>query len=240
MIYKTIKDLPEDMRPQEKLIKYGAQVLSNAELLALIIRTGSKKESSLAVAQKVVDLGQKFSEGIEDDEGYYGIKFLVNSTIEDLTRIEGIGASKAAMILAAVELGRRVVRGSQVQREKITDTSKLPNIVMDEMRYLEEEHFKIAILNTKKELEYLETISIGSLDKTLVEPREVFLRAIKRNAHTIILLHNHPSGDSRPSNQDVKLTKILSESGDLLGIRVIDHIIIGDGEYFSFLKEGIL
>lgn len=238
MNYKKVKDLPLDMRPQEKLLEHGAQRLSNAELIALVIRTGSQNKSSIGVAQDIIDLGLSKTRSTDED-GYYGLKFLVNASVEDLTEIEGIGISKAVMILASVELGRRISRGSAEKREKITDTSKLPNIVMDEMRHYQEEHFKIAILNTKKELEYIETISIGSLDRAIVEPREVFYKAIKRKAHTIILLHNHPSGDPTPSLEDIEITKRLKEIGDLLSIPVIDHIVIGDGKYFSFLREGI-
>lgn len=238
MIYKKVKDLPKDMRPQEKLLEHGADKLSNAELIALVIRTGSQKKSSIAVAQEVVDLGLSKSKSYDQD-GYYGLKFLVNASVEDLMEVEGIGVSKAVMILAAVELGRRISSGAKEKKERITDTSKLPNIVMDEMRHYQEEHFKIAILNTKKELEYLETVSIGSLDRAIVEPREVFYKAIKRKAHTIILLHNHPSGDPSPSSQDIEITKRLKEIGDIISIPVIDHIIIGDGIYFSFLREGI-
>ncbi len=239
MIYNKMKELPIDMRPQEKILRHGPEVLSNSELIALLIRSGTKENSALAVAQQLIDLGQKFSKCNGEDE-YYGLKFLVNATCEDLTSISGIGEIKACKIMAAIELGRRAYRDQKISREKITDTTRIPNIVMDEMRYLSEEHFRVAILNTKKELEYIETISIGSLDKTIVEPREVFLKSIKRNAHTIILLHNHPSGDPKPSNQDINITKKLVSAGELLGINVIDHIIIGDGKYFSFLEEGIM
>lgn len=239
MVYNKISELPVDMRPQEKLLKHGPEILSNSELIALLIRSGTKEHSSIAVAQQLIDLGQKSSKEMGDDE-YYGLKFLVNATVEDLTKVQGIGEVKACKIMAAIELGRRAYRNEKVYREKITDTTRIPNIVMDEMRYLNEEHFRIAILNTKKELEYIETISMGSLDKTVVEPREVFLKSIKRNAHTIILIHNHPSGDPQPSRADIDITKKLVASGDLLGIGVIDHIIIGDGVYFSFLEEGLL
>lgn len=238
-MYRRIEDLPEDMRPQEKLVKHGPEVLSNAELIALIIRVGSKKKSSISIAQDLINLGCS-SHKEENKKEFYGLKFLASSTIEDLIQVDGIGVSKASMILAAVELGRRTYRDKNFVKEKITDTTILPNIVMDEMRFLGEEHFKIAILNTKKELEYIENISIGSINQTVVEPREVFQKAIKRNAHTIILLHNHPSGNPRPSPQDLQLTRRLVEAGDIMGISVIDHIIIGDGNYYSFLEEGYI
>lgn len=236
MYKKKIKDLPADMRPQEKLLLHGPKILSNAELLALIIRTGHKSESSLEVAQNLLDQGRSLANTHDE---YFGLKFLVNASVEDLMEVTGVGESKACMIQAAIELGRRTFRDSAFTKEKINETSILPNIVMNDMRYLTEEEFRIAILNTKKELEYLELISRGSIDKTIVEPRDVFQKALRRNAHTIILLHNHPSGDPRPSIQDVNITERLKSAGDLIGIEVIDHIIIGDGIYYSFLEEGI-
>lgn len=234
-----MKDLPEDARPQEKLLAYGPTSLSNAELIALIIRTGTKENNSISLAQKLLEKGNdNDNKGASRNLEYFGLKFLANATLEEITEVKGIGKSKAAMILAAIELAKRISKSS-VDLTKLNTTDKLPYMVMDDMRNLEKEHFKIAILNTKKELSYLETITVGSIDKTIVEPREVFSIAIKRNAHTLILLHNHPSGDPKPSVQDIEITKTLKEAGSLLNIPVIDHIIIGDGRYFSFLEEGI-
>lgn len=239
-MYKIrMKDLPEDARPQEKLLAYGPTSLSNAELIALIIRTGTKENNSISLAQKLLEKGNdNDNKGASRNLEYFGLKFLANATLEEITEVKGIGKSKAAMILAAIELAKRISKSS-VDLTKLNTTDKLPYMVMDDMRNLEKEHFKIAILNTKKELSYLETITVGSIDKTIVEPREVFSIAIKRNAHTLILLHNHPSGDPKPSVQDIEITKTLKEAGSLLNIPVIDHIIIGDGRYFSFLEEGI-
>lgn len=239
-MYKIrMKDLPEDARPQEKLLAYGPTSLSNAELIALIIRTGTKENNSISLAQKLLEKGNdNDNKGASRNLEYFGLKFLANATLEEITEVKGIGKSKAAMILAAIELAKRISKSS-VDLTKLNTTDKLPYMVMDDMRNLEKEHFKIAILNTKKELSYLETITVGSIDKTIVEPREVFSIAIKRNAHTLILLHNHPSGDPKPSIQDIEITKTLKEAGLLLNIPVIDHIIIGDGRYFSFLEEGI-
>lgn len=239
-MYKIrMKDLPEDARPQEKLLAYGPTSLSNAELIALIIRTGTKENNSISLAQKLLEKGNdNDNKGASRKLEYFGLKFLANATLEEITEVKGIGKSKAAMILAAIELAKRISKSS-VDLKKLNTTDKLPYMVMDDMRNLEKEHFKIAILNTKKELSYLETITVGSIDKTIVEPREVFSIAIKRNAHTLILLHNHPSGDPKPSIQDIEITKTLKEAGLLLNIPVIDHIIIGDGRYFSFLEEGI-
>lgn len=236
---KKVMDLPEDMRPQEKLIKFGAETLSNAELIALIIRTGTRSENSIDVSQNLIDIGQKNSQAFNDEAETYGLKFLKNASPEELMSVPGIGVSKACMILAAIELGKRVYKKERVIKEKITSPDKLAPLIMEELRFLPEEHFFIATLNTKKEMEYLEEISVGSIDKTLVEIRDVFIKALKRNAHTIILIHNHPSGDPHPSRQDRVLTERIKKAGDILGLQVIDHIIIGDGIYFSFLEEGI-
>lgn len=236
---KKVLDLPEDMRPQEKLIKFGVHTLSNAELIALIIRTGTRSENSISVAQNLIDIGQKNSRAFDDEKENYGLKFLKNASLEELMQVEGIGVSKACMISAAIELGKRVHEKDRVTKEKISSPKILANFVMEDLRFLPEEHFYIATLNTKKQMEYLEEISIGSIDKTLAEIRDIFIKALKRNAHTIILVHNHPSGDPKPSNMDKDLTEKVKKAGEILGIKVVDHIIIGDGVYFSFLEEGI-
>lgn len=239
--YIKIKDLPKDIRPQEKLIKYGSEFLTNAELLALIIRTGNSgkdKRNVVNLAQDIIDVA--ITNVSEELDNYYGLKFLATASVDDLKKVKGVGEAKAAMIIAAIELGRRVYRNTNVSKEQIISPDILPNIVMDQMRFMQEEHFQIAILNTKKELESIEEITCGSIDKTIVEPRDVFKRALRKNAHSIVLLHNHPSGDPRPSKQDINITKRLVECGELIGIEVIDHIIIGDNKYTSLLEEGYM
>ena len=226
-----INDLPVDDRPQEKLTKLGISSLSNAELLALIIRTGTKSENSVVISQKILNLG--INKNIDED----GIGFLGIAELEDLMEVDGVGIAKASMIIAAVELGRRLSSRKVFSGVKVVNPNIIASVVMDEMRDLDIEVFKIAILNTKKELEYIESISSGTLDMTVVHPREVFKVAIKKNAHTIILIHNHPSGDTTPSSEDIKLTRRLCEVGKLIGIDVIDHLIIGDGEFYSFLEN---
>ena len=226
-----INDLPVDDRPQEKLTKLGISSLSNAELLALIIRTGTKSENSVVISQKILNLG--INKNIDED----GIGFLGIAELEDLMEVDGVGIAKASMIIAAVELGRRLSSRKVFSGVKVVNPNIIASVVMDEMRDLDIEVFKIAILNTKKELEFIENISSGTLDMTVVHPREVFKMAIKKNAHTIILIHNHPSGDTTPSSEDIKLTRRLCEVGKLIGIDVIDHLIIGDGEFYSFLEN---
>ncbi|MGB9678710.1 MAG: RadC family protein [Thermoanaerobacteraceae bacterium] len=220
-----IKDLPEDERPRERLIKYGADVLSNAELIAIILGTGTKSESAILLAQRL----------IKDDRG---IKFIIDSGVERLSSIKGIGIAKAVKLKAALELGRRLMAYSSNYNFTIKSPEDVINLVMDDMRYLNKEHFKIIMLNTKNRVIAIETISVGSLNSSIVHPREVFKAAIERASSSIILVHNHPSGDPTPSKEDLDVTKRLFEGGNILGIKVLDHIIIGDGKGISFKEKG--
>lgn len=230
----TIKEMPEDERPQEKLIKFGPNYLSNAELLALIIRTGNKKgDSSIDTATNVL-------RSLRSENDLDGLSSLKNANFFDLMKVEGIGEAKAAMIIAAVQLGIRLSVSSTGTKIRVTSPSIAANYVLSQMSVLEEEHFRIMTLNTKKEINFIREISKGTLDMTLVHTREVFRAAISDNAHSIILLHNHPTGDPSPSREDIKLTKDLLEASKIIGIDILDHIIIGDNRYFSFLEEGIL
>lgn len=223
----TIKKMPENERPREKLMRYGSKTLSNSELIAILIRTGSKKQSALELANILLSHHEK------------GIRFLANCTVEELSKIKGIGKSKACQIIAAVELGNRLSRSSLEIKKRIKSPKDVTDIFINDMRFLEKEHFKVVFLNTKNEIITFETISIGSLNASIVHPREVFNRAIKKSSASIILLHNHPSGNPEPSKEDVNITKRLTEAGHIIGIEVLDHIIIGDGSYYS-LKENSL
>ena len=194
----TIKEMPEDERPQEKLIKFGPDYLSNAELLALIIRTGSRKGDS------AIDTATKVLRSLRSANDSNGLNSLKNASLSNLMEVDGIGEAKAAMSV------------------------------------LEQEHFRIMTLNTKKEINFIREISKGTINMTIVHSREVFRAAISDNAHSIILLHNHPTGDPSPSKEDIKLTKNLLEASKIIGIDILDHIIIGDNKYFSFLEEGLL
>ncbi|WBW50562.1 DNA repair protein RadC [Peptoniphilus equinus] len=232
-----LKDMPEEDRPQEKLLKLGAEALSNAELLALIIRTGSANKTVVELAQEVLNLSSR-----PDAEGRerHGLFALRDITLPELLRVKGIGLSKACMIKAAVSLGDRMAHESIFTKAQITSPKDIARYVRHDMSALKVEEFRIAILNTKKELELLKTISKGSLDCTVVHPREVFQAAVAHGAHTIILLHNHPSADPTPSREDRILTRRMVECGKLLGIEVVDHVIIAGGSYYSFSEHGDL
>ncbi|OFO62063.1 hypothetical protein HMPREF3023_01645 [Peptoniphilus sp. HMSC075B08] len=230
----TIKEMPEDERPQEKLIKFGPDYLSNAELLALIIRTGNRKGDS------AIDTATKVLRSLRTANDSNGLNSLKNANLSNLMEVDGIGEAKAAMILAAVQLGIRLAVSSNGTKIRVTSPSIAANYVLSEMSVLEQEHFRIMTLNTKKEINFIREISKGTINMTIVHAREVFRAAISDNAHSIILLHNHPTGDPSPSKEDIGLTKNLMEASKIIGIDILDHIIIGDNRYFSFLEEGLL
>ena len=218
----TIKEMPEDERPQEKLIKFGPDYLSNAELLALIIRTGNRKGDS------AIDTATKVLRSLRTANDSNGLNSLKNANLSNLMEVDGIGEAKAAMILAAVQLGIRLAVSSNGTKIRVTSPSIAANYVLSEMSVLEQEHFRIMTLNTKKEINFIREISKGTINMTIVHAREVFRAAISDNAHSIILLHNHPTGDPSPSKEDIGLTKNLIEASKIIGIDILDHIIIGD------------
>ena len=222
-----IRELPEEERPRERLLAFGAQALSAGELLAILIGSGSRRESALELAAMLLSR-----------EG--GIAFLADCLPEELAGIRGIGNAKAARILAGIELGKRL---AQRRREKppagMDCALQAAQLLMPDMRYLKKEHFRTVLLNVKNQVISVETIAVGGLSSAVVHPREVFMPAVRKSAGSILLAHNHPSGDPRPSSSDVELTKRLMEAGELLGIPVVDHIVIGDGKYVS-LKEAFL
>lgn len=224
-----IHDLPTSERPRERLLNNGAHVLSNAELFAILLSTGTKEKSAVALAETILTYAQE------------GLRFFTDCTVEELSKIKGIGLAKSAKIIAAVELGKRIALSSKVNNySKIKSPDDVSNIIMENMRYLKKEYFSILLLNTKNEVISLENISIGNLNSSIVHPREVFVKAIKRSSSSIILAHNHPSGDPKPSNEDIQITRRLVEAGKLIGIAVLDHIIIGDGVYCSLKEEHLM
>ncbi|QSZ27870.1 DNA repair protein RadC [Aceticella autotrophica] len=221
----TIKDLPEDDRPRERLIKYGSGVLSNAELIAIIIGTGNKDESAILLSQRLIGEGR-------------GLKYIMDTGVERLSETKGIGKAKAAKLKAALELGRRIALSGYNESIAVKKPDDIIGFMMDEMRYLKKEYFKVVMLNVKNKIIAVDTISIGSLNSSIVHPREVFKAAIERTASSLILVHNHPSGDPSPSNEDIEVSKRITQSGNILGIKVLDHIIIGDGIGISLKEKG--
>jgi DNA repair protein RadC len=226
---KTLKimDLPETERPREKLLRYGAQTLSNAELLAVILRTGSSDENILNLSNRILR-----------DAG--GLNGLLNSCSDDLMNLKGIGAAKASQLLAIGEMLKRFKSFQSGEQYKISQPKDAADYVMNHMRYLKQEYLKVIMLNTKNIVIHVKDVSVGSLNSSIVHPREVFCEAIKKSSASIIICHNHPSGDPTPSSEDINLTSRIKECGKLLGIELLDHIIIGDGCYISLKEKAIL
>lgn len=227
MQYLTLKELPSELRPRERLLSVGAVSLSNIELLAILLRTGTRQSSAVDLA------GQLFAH-FKDWAG------LLDATVEELAAVKGIGSVKAVQIKAALEIGRRLALMPAVKRTTIQSPDDAALLMMENMRHLDREHFKALLLNTKNQVLAVETISIGTLNSSVVHPRELFKVAIKKSCANIILVHNHPSGDPTPSREDIDITRRLQEGGEILGISVLDHLIIGDNKFVSLKSKGII
>jgi len=223
----TIKDMPADLRPRERLLREGAQSLTDAELLAILLRTGTSAGTVLDLATVVLT-------------HFNGLRGLVHASVEELGEIKGVGPAKAAQIKAALELGKRVATNTPEERAVIKTPEDAAGLVMEEMRHLDREHFRVLLLNAKNQVIGQEVISIGTLNSSTVHPRELFKNAIKRSAAAIILIHNHPSGDPSPSREDIEVTRRLIEVGHIIGIEVLDHLIIGDNKFNSFKAKGLM
>lgn len=223
----TIKEMALELRPRERLSAHGAQSLSDAELLAIMLRSGTAAATAIDLANQLLT-------------GFGGLRGLMDVGIDELQGVRGVGLAKAAQVKAAVELGRRAACRPGASRPVVRTPEEAAGLVMEEMRYLDREHFRALVLNTKNHVLAVDKISVGTLNSSAVHPRELFKNAIRRSAAAVVLLHNHPSGDPTPSPQDVDLTKRLVEAGEIIGIPVLDHIIIGDNRFTSFKAEGLL
>lgn len=223
----TLKDVPKEERPRERLLKHGAKNVSNQELLAILLVSGTREETVLQLAKRIL-------------MHFEGIKLLSEATIEELTAIKGIGIAKGVQLLAAIELGKRMSNVKQKEEYFIRSPEDGANYVMEDMRNLKQEHFVALFLNTKNQVIHRKTIFIGSLNSSIVHPREVFREAVRRSAASIICIHNHPSGDPTPSKEDIYVTKRLVESGKMMGIEVLDHIIIGNRRFVSLKEKGYI
>jgi len=223
----TIKELPPQMRPRERLMQEGADVLSDSELLAILLRTGTRSATAVDLASYML---AKFG----------GLRALVDASVEELSAIKGVGPAKAVQVKAALELAKRLAAVSAGKRPLIKSPEDVAKLAMEKLRHLDREHFMALLLNTRHEVLYSETVSIGTLNSSTVHPRELFKSAIKRSAAALILLHNHPSGDPTPSKEDIEVTRRLEKAGGIIGIEVLDHVIIGDNRYTSFKAEGLI
>lgn len=226
----TMKELSEDERPYEKCLNYGAGALSDAELLAVLLRNGTKGMNSLEMARTILHSS-------EPDEGILNIHQL---TLEKLRTIKGIGMVKAIQILCLSELTKRLAKASAKEGLIFSLPSTIAEYYMEDMRHQKQEELKLLMLNTKSKLVGESNISKGTVNESMISPRELFIEALEKNAVSIILLHNHPSGDPTPSKSDILATKRVKEAGELIGIQLLDHIIIGNNCYVSFAEEKLL
>ncbi|NLZ48515.1 MAG: DNA repair protein RadC [Clostridiales bacterium] len=222
-----IMDLPLNERPRERLFRYGPENLSNSELLAIILRSGSKGENIIELCNRIL---------IETG----GLNGLLTSNAQDFMKLKGIKKAKAAQLLALAEISKRFRSYKSGEEYSVNSPSAVADLVMESMRTLKQEVLRIILVNTKNRVILMKDVFVGSLNTSIVHPREVFIEAIKRNAASIIICHNHPSGDPTPSNEDVNITHRLTECGKLIGIQILDHIIIGNGSYISMKEKGIL
>lgn len=214
-----IKDIPKQNRPRERFLKQGPKTLSDAELFAIILRTGTIQENAIDMSNRLI--------------AEYGLDKLFECSLKELQEIKGIGPSKAMQILAMAELGKRHNQ-SKTPVKHISSAKDVFDLFHEKLKDEKQENFYVLMLNNKNGIIKEELITKGILDSSITHPREIFKSAIKNSASRIILVHNHPSGDPFPSESDIKLTEKLIESGELLGITVLDHVIIGEQEFWSW------
>jgi DNA repair protein RadC len=223
----TIHDLPPSERPRERLQKLGAEALSAQEILAVILGRGVAGESVMVTAQRLLSQ-------------FGNLKGIADASVEELSQVRGIGIAKAAQIKAAFELSSRLDGYSQAGDKPVVKTPEDVNILVKaRLRGKKKEYFLALLLDTRNQLIKVSEIAVGSLDTSIVHPREVFKEAISASAAAVVFVHNHPSGDATASEDDIKLTKRLAEAGELVGIEVLDHIIVGDKKFLSLKREGL-
>jgi len=226
MPYITVKEMPEDERPRERLARVGPQALSSAELLAIILRTGVKGENVVTMASRLL-------------AKYGGLAGLSRADLAQLGQEHGLGPAKASQLLAALELGRRLMAESPEERFQIRAPQDAANLLIPLIGHQEQEHFVVLYLDTRNRVMDREVLYKGSLNTSLVRIAEVFRGAIRRNCAAIIVAHNHPSGDPSPSPEDVALTRRLVEAGKLVEVEVLDHVVIGQGRFVSLRERGL-
>jgi DNA repair protein RadC len=219
--------MPVEERPRERLIHFGAEALSNQELLAILLRTGTARESALSLAGRILS-----SVG--------GLKDLAQATIQQLSTVNGVGPAKAVEIRAAVELGKRICTLTDDARPTIRSPADASQLLMSELRFQAKEHFRALLLDAKNQVIRILPISVGSLTESIVHPRELFREAIRYSSAALIVAHNHPSGDPTPSPEDIATTRRLIEVGRIVGIELLDHVILGDGRFVSLKERGFI
>ena len=219
-----IKEIPQDERPRERLLCYGVEQLSNEELLAILLKTGTRDMSAKVLASYLLKEIGNISE-------------LQHTSYQVLAQMKGIGRAKACTLLAAVELGKRVLQKKSILYQKFTDAYQVASYYQDKIGHFKQEYFICIYLDVSKKLIHEKVLFIGTLNRSLVHPREVFKEAYQVSASSIICVHNHPSGEVLPSKEDVLFTSQLVKVGKMLGIEIVDHIIIGEDKYYSFFEN---
>jgi DNA repair protein RadC len=222
-----IRDLPEQERPRERLAKHGPSSLSNAELVAILLRTGSARQSAIALAERLL-------------AEFGGLRGIATASVERLSKVTGMGLAKAAQVKAAFELGKRLAVEPKEEKPVISRPQDVVDLVREDLRHKDKEHFIVLLLDVRNRVLRISTVSVGSLTANIAHPREVFREAIDQGAAAIIVVHNHPSGDPSSSKEDRLLTKRLKESGEIIGIPLLDHVIIGGSEFASLKEQGLV
>ena len=230
MSHYSMKELPLQERPYERCLERGPEALSDAELLSVIIRTGAHGENSLELARKILGLSR---------EGE-GLASILHLSVPELCSLKGIGKVKAVQVLCIGELSKRIAQSSREKKIILNSPGSIAAYYMERMRHLEQEEMMAVFFNTKNRLLKDKLLTRGTVNASLVSPREIFIEALRYHAVYIVLLHNHPSGNPEPSREDIMVTQRVERSGEMLGIRLIDHIIIGDNQYISFKERGLL
>jgi len=223
----AMKDMPADLRPRERLWRYGPEYLSEIELVALLLGSGTGQASALELAAQMLSR-------------FDGLPGLAAATCRELAGVRGVGPARAALIQAAVQLGRRLANQPTRTRPVIKGPNDVVALMMEEMRGLDREHFRAVMLNTKNQVLGTDRIAVGTLSQSAIHARELFKNAIKMSAAGVVLVHNHPSGDPTPSKNDREITKRMVRAGDIIGITVLDHVVIGDNSFVSFKASGLL
>ena len=222
----TIKDLKEEERPRERLAKLGPQSLTNAELLGILLRVGMVGETAVQVGQRLL-------------QTFGGISGIHRASFDELSSQKGIKLAKAAQIKAAIELGRRLVLEAPEERPVIHTPADAAELVQYEMSALEQEELRVLLLDTRNRVVHVETVYRGSVNSSQVRVAEIFKTAIRRNASNLIVIHNHPSGDPTPSPDDIAITRAILQAGELLDVKLLDHIIVGSGRFVSLKERGL-
>lgn len=222
----TIKDMSEEERPRERLAKLGPQSLTTAELLAILLRVGMVGESAVQVGQRLL-------------QSFGGIAGIHRASFDELSNQKGVKLAKAAQIKAALELGRRLVLEAPEERGVVHSPADAAEMVQYEMSALEQEELRVMLLDTRNRVQHIETVYRGSVNSSQVRIAEIFKAAIRRNATHLIVIHNHPSGDPTPSPDDVAITRAILQAGELLDVKLLDHIIVGNGRFVSLKERGL-